>query len=159
MIKSIIKPTNFDIEFRKISRNKRGVARSRIDFENIDVEAKIRLVMFLISKANHLDSVVYKILFWERDEKIEEYLLKNIDKRKYIKTKSYKNGARAGVIFIKEKALEPNFLRSILLHHFNFELAKEPSLNIRVQLAVNNKEKFSILFDIYDDRGCYAYYF
>ena len=41
MIKSIIDPTNFDIEFRKISRNKRGVARSRIDFENIDVEAKI----------------------------------------------------------------------------------------------------------------------
>ena len=121
MIKSIIDPTNFDIEFRKISRNKRGIARSRIDFENIDVEAKIRLVMFLISKASHLDSVVYKILFWER--------------------------------------VEPNFLRSILLRHFNFELAKEPSLNIRVQLAVNNKEKFSILFDIYDDRGCYVYYF
>ena len=76
MIKSIIDPTNFDIEFRKISRNKRGVARSRIDFENIDVDAKIRLVIFLISKASHLDSVVYKILFWERDEKIEEYLLK-----------------------------------------------------------------------------------
>ena len=158
MIKSIIDSTNFDIEFRKISRNKRGVARSRIDFENIDVEAKIRLVMFLISKASHLDSVVYKILFWERDEKIEEYLLKNM-KGQYTKAKPYKNGARAGVIFIKEKTLEPNFLRSILLHHFNFELAKEPSLNIRVQLAVNNKEKFSILFDIYDDRGCYVYYF
>ena len=48
MIKSIINPTNFDIEFRKISRNKRGVARSRIDFENIDVDAKIRQVIFLI---------------------------------------------------------------------------------------------------------------
>lgn len=158
MIKGIIDPTNFDIEFRKISRNKRGIARSRIDFENIDVEAKIRLVMFLISKASHLDSVVYKILFWERDEKIEEYLLKNM-KGQYTKAKPYKNGARAGIIFIKEKTLEPNFLRSILLRHFNFELAKEPSLNIRVQLAVNNKEKFSILFDIYDDRGCYVYYF
>ena len=63
MIKSIIDPTNFDIEFRKISRNKRGIARSRIDFENIDVEAKIRLVMFLISKASHLDSIVYRIFF------------------------------------------------------------------------------------------------
>ena len=76
MIKSIINPTNFDIEFRKISRNKRGVARSRIDFENIDVEAKIRLVMFLISKASRLDSIVYKILFWERDEKQRSIFLK-----------------------------------------------------------------------------------
>ena len=76
MIKSIIDQTNFDIEFRKISRNKRGVARSRIDFENIDVEAKIRLVMFLISKASRLDSVVYKILFWERDEKQRSIFLK-----------------------------------------------------------------------------------
>ena len=40
MIKSIINPSNFDIEFRKISRNKRGIAKSRVDFENIDVEAK-----------------------------------------------------------------------------------------------------------------------
>ena len=78
MIKNVINPSNFDVEFRKIRRNKRGVARSRIDFENIDVEAKIRLIMFLISKASRLDSVVYKILFWERDEKIEEYLLKNM---------------------------------------------------------------------------------
>lgn len=159
MIKNVINPSNFDVEFRKISRNKRGIAKSRIDFENINVEAKIRLVMFLISKVSSLDSVVYRILFWEKDEKIEEHLLKNIDKRQYIKTKSYKNGARAGVIFIKEKAFEPNFLKFILLRHFNFELAKEPSLNIRVQLAVNNKDKFSILFDIYDDRGCYVYYF
>ena len=158
MIKNVINPSNFDVEFRKIRRNKRGIARSRIDFENIDVEAKIRLIMFLISKASHLDSVVYKILFWERDEKIEEYLLKNM-KGRYTKARPYKNGARAGVIFIKEKAFDPNFLRSVLLHHFNFELAKEPSLNIRVQLVANNKEKFSILFDIYDDRGCYVYYF
>ena len=158
MIKSIINPSNFDVEFRKIRRNKRGVAKSRIDFENIDVEAKIRLIMFLISKVSRLDSVVYKILFWERDGKIEEYLLKNM-KGRYTKARPYKNGARAGVIFIKEKMLDPNFLRSILLRHFNFELAKEPSLNIRVQLAANNKEKFSILFDIYDDRGCYVYYF
>ena len=158
MIKNVINPSNFDVEFRKISRNKRGIAKSRIDFENIDVEAKIRLIMFLISKASRLDSVVYKILFWEKDEKIEEHLLKNM-KGQYTKAKPYKNGARAGVIFIKEKAFEPNFLKFILLRHFNFELAKEPSLNIRVQLAVNNKEKFSILFDIYDDRGCYVYYF
>ena len=82
-----------------------------------------------------------------------------MNKGRYTKARPYKNGARAGVIFIKEKAFDPNFLRSVLLHHFNFELAKEPSLNIRVQLAANNKEKFSILFDIYDDRGCYVYYF
>ena len=108
MIKSIIDSNNFDIEFKKINRNKRGIVKSRIDFENIDVEAKIRLVMFLISKASHLDSIIYRILFWERDEKIEEYLLKNM-KGRYTKARPYKNGARAGVIFIKEKALEPNF--------------------------------------------------
>lgn len=76
MIKDVINPSNFDVEFRKISRNKRGVARSRIDFENIDVEAKIRLVMFLISKVSRLDSIVYKILFWERDEKQRSIFLK-----------------------------------------------------------------------------------
>ncbi|WP_297896633.1 hypothetical protein, partial [uncultured Campylobacter sp.] len=66
MIKNVINPSNFDVEFRKIRRNKRGIVKSRIDFENINVEAKIRLVMFLISKVSSLDSVVYRILFWEK---------------------------------------------------------------------------------------------
>ena len=73
--------------------------------------------MFLISKASHLDSLVYKILFWERDEKIEKYLLKNM-KGQYTKAKPYKNGARAGVIFIKE-----NF--SILINKINNGLSSK----------------------------------
>lgn len=60
-------------------------------------------------------------------------------------------------IFIDDGILDISFLKSILNNHFNFEMAKEPSQNLRVQISVN-LDNIIILLDIYDDRGFDIYY-
>jgi len=81
----------------------------------------------------------------------------NFPNKKYKKTSSYKNGKQPGNIFTDEEVLDISFLKLLLSNHFNFEMAKEPSLNIRVQLCVN-LHSFIILLDIYDDRGFDIYF-
>ena len=155
-----IKPNNFDKIFKELLKNKKkkGVASARIGFESICVDDKIKLILFLISDGVNIENVLYKVLFWEDDTKIENYINKNFPKEKFTKIKPYKNQAEAGVFFIEENEINIKFLKSILLRHFNFELAKNPALNMRVFLFVKIKNKFSILLDIYDDRGCYIHY-
>ena len=96
---------------------------------------------------------MYKILFWEKDEVLENCLAF----WNYKKIKSYKNGIKPGIIFVEQDKIDTEFIDFILLRHFNFELAKEPSLNIKVQFFIKFDDQFSMLFDIYDDRGFYAY--
>ncbi|CZE46579.1 hypothetical protein [Campylobacter geochelonis] len=155
-----ITPNNFDKVFEKMlkDKKKRGVANARIDFENISINDKIKLILFLIFNGNGVENIIYKILFWENDTEIKNYIETKIPKENFKKIKPYKKGAEPGVIFIEQNEINTDFLKSILLRHFNFELAKEPLLNIRVLLFVKMKNQFSILLDIYDDRGCYAYY-
>ena len=147
---------NFDKQFKSLlkNKNKKCVIKSQFDFENVNVSKKIELIKFLITNKNLADSIVYKIIFWEKDEVIENFLVS----KNYKKMKSYKNGIRPGIIFVEENKIDIEFLNFILLRHFNFELAKEPSLNVRIQFFVKFDDEFSILFDIYDDRGFYAYY-
>ena len=147
---------NFDKQFKSLLKNKhkKCVIKSQFDFENVNVGKKIELIKFLITNKNLADNIVYKIIFWEKDEVIENCLVS----KNYKKIKSYNNGVRPGVIFVEQDKLDVEFIDFILLRHFNFELAKEPSLNIRVQLFAKFDDDFSILLDIYDDRGFYAYY-
>ena len=81
----------------------------------------------------------------------------NFPNKRYEKVLSYKNGKRAGVIFIDDRILDESFLKSVLDNHFNFEMAKEPSQNLRVQICVN-LNNIIMLLDIYDDRGFDIYY-
>lgn len=69
-----------------------------------------------------------------QDRKILEL---NFPNKRYEKVLSYKNGKQAGAIFIDDGILDISFLKSILNNHFNFEMAKEPSQNLRVQISVN----------------------
>ena len=45
-------------------------------------------------------------------------------------------GIKPGIIFIEQDKIDTKFIDFILLRHFNFELAKEPSLNIKVQFFI-----------------------
>lgn len=152
----IVNSENFDKKFKAllVNKNKKSVIKLKFDFESVCVGKKIELIKFLISNKNLVGNIVYKILFWEKDEALENCLAF----WNYKKIKSYKNGIKPGIIFVEQDKIDTKFIDFILLRHFNFELAKEPSLNIKVQFFIKFNDQFSMLFDIYDDRGFYAYY-
>lgn len=101
-------------------------------------------------------SLTYKILFWEKDSVVQRLIESNEQKIFEIGT-SYKNGEAPGVIFIDDGTLDETFLSTLLINHFNYEMAKDPALNLRVQICVNH-ENYITLLDIYDDRGFDIYY-
>ena len=51
---------------------------------------------------------------------------------------------------------DEKIFRQLLTNHFNYETAEDPSLNIRVQICLNEETEIRLL-DIYDDRGFDAY--
>lgn len=156
----IVNSKNFDQSFKKLLKVKKGknIVRGRFDLEPIKLKTKAEFIIHLISSLKSIIGITYKILFWEDDAKIENFLKLNFPNMMYEKTSSYKNGKQAGIIFIDGK-IDISFLRLILNNHFNFEMAKEPSQNIRIQLCVN-LDDYIMLLDIYDDRGfdCYCIY-
>jgi hypothetical protein len=154
MKKLLINSENFDFYLKKILQFKKckNIASGRIDIENIKPSEKVEMVIFLISSYKTAKALTYKILFWEEDKKIEDFFKFSFPNKRYKKTISYKNGKKAGVIYVEDIKIDFLFLEELLNNHFNFELAKEPSQNIRIQLIINF-EYFNILFDIYDDRG------
>ncbi|WP_018338724.1 hypothetical protein [Butyricimonas synergistica] len=154
-----INSSNFDRNLKKLLKIKEGrnIANGRLCLESIKLKDKAELVILLISSLKSIISITYKILFWEEDIKIEKFLELNFPNKRYEKVLSYKNGKRAGVIFIDDRILDESFLKSVLDNHFNFEMAKEPSQNLRVQICVN-LNNIIMLLDIYDDRGFDIYY-
>ncbi len=148
-----INSSNFDRNLKKLLKIKEGrnIANGRLCLESIKLKDKAELVILLISSLKSIISITYKILFWEEDIKIEKFLELNFPNKRYEKVLSYKNGKRAGVIFIDDRILDESFLKSVLDNHFNFEMAKEPSQNLRVQICVN-LNNIIMLLDIYDDR-------
>jgi len=98
--------------------------------------------------------LTYKIMYWEQDERMK-YLFSN---KKYKLVVSYKHGKRPGIIYLEDKIIDTVFLNTLLETHFNYEMAKDPSINMRVQLCLNQAYSI-ILLDIYDDRGFDIYYY
>lgn len=154
-----INSSNFDRNFKKLLKIKEGrdIASGRLCLESIKLKDKAELIILLISSLKSIIGITYKILFWEEDIKIEKFLELNFPNKRYEKVLSYKNGKQAGVIFIDDGILDVSFLKSVLDNHFNFEMAKEPSQNLRVQICVN-LNNIIMLLDIYDDRGFDIYY-
>ena len=150
---------SFDEKFQKLLKNKKGknAVKGRLDLEPIKFNAKAEFIIVFMNSLKLSAGITYKISFWENDSKVEDYFKLNHPKKKYVKTSSYKNRQKGGVVFLDEEVLDIHFLKSILSNHFNFEMAKTPSLNIRVQLSAE-LENYIILLDIYDDRGLDIYF-
>ncbi len=155
----VINSINFDQNFKKLLKVKKGknIVKGRFDLEQIKLKDKAELIILLISSLKTIIGITYKVLFWEEDTIIENFFKLNFRNKKYEKASSYKNGKQAGVIFIDDEIFDISFLRVILNNHFNFEMAIEPSQNIRVQLCIN-LDSYIMLLDIYDDRGFDIYY-
>jgi hypothetical protein len=150
---------NFDKNFKEVLENKKGqnFIYGRYDLESVRFELKsIFIIQFLFSLKS-LESLTYKILFWEKEERIKSFFLSDFKNKKYEITTSYMNGQNPGILYIDDRLLDKAFLKALLDNHFNYEMAVEPSLNMRVQICIN-QEDFNILMDIYDDRGFDIYY-
>jgi len=149
---------NFDKSFERLLETKKSqnVAKGRFDIELMELSGKIEFITHLLLSFKSVSGLTYKILFWEKDNVVQNVIEQNNEKVIDIVT-SYKDGEIPGVIFIDEGILDITFLSALLTNHFNHEMAKEPSLNLRVQICVNH-EDYITLFDIYDDRGFDIYY-
>ncbi len=155
-----ISHNNFDSKFNKLLKQKggRNIVRSNFDLENISMNKKIDFIVHKISEFE-FRKIVFKIIFWDDENRILDVINKKYDFDSIISSKQYKNGATPGVIFIEDSKLNVSFFRQILLLHFNFELAKDPCINMKLQIFFDFENDKDILLDIYDDRGFNVYYF
>lgn len=149
-----IDSSNFDTTFLKLLKRKKAnnVATSRFDLEAMEIQGKITFLYNLISSFNPFTGLTYKILFWENNETIREFLNHNFTKDIIQNKTPYKNGRLPGIVYINTKKINTSSIKALLNNHFNYEIAKSPSLNIRIQICINH-ENLVVLLDIYDDRG------
>ncbi len=153
MSKSYINSENFDLKLLKLLKNKKGknIATGRFDIENIELRKKADFIIKFILSIKSIISVTYKILYWEKDAILKAFFT-NLGKNNFGISNSYRNGKLPGVVFTEEAVIDESFLKLLLENHFNYEMAKEPALNLRIQICINQEELITVL-DIYDDRG------
>lgn len=151
-----INSTNFDDQFRTLLENKKGdkVITGRFDIEPVGLINKIDFIIQFFS-LKLIMGLTIKILFWENDSLLKN-LMASMNVTKYQLVNSYKNGENPGILYIDMNVLEESVIRQLLINHFNYEMAQDPSLNIRVQICLVEENKITLL-DIYDDRGFYIY--
>lgn len=156
---SCVNSTNFNKKLGNLLKTKEGknVTEGRFDIESIQLKQKSDFLISFVTSYKEIFSITYKILFWEKDEILKKWFNLNFPAKHYRIDKTYRNGILPGSIFIDEQSIDKSFLKILLDNHFNYEMAEEPSLNVRVQICINTKD-FIVLLDIYDDRGFYVYY-
>ena len=122
-----------------------------LQFLNTNEEKKDFIYELLFSLKKD-DRVIIRVLFWEKECKIEK-LLQDMSHETCIIYKTYDNKDIPGILFIDTNLIQyRKNISDLLMQHLNFELAIEPSLNIRVQILLN-KNVNPLILDIYDDRG------
>jgi|688.fasta_scaffold00269_19 hypothetical protein len=144
---------NFESQISKLLKNQKGkdIIIGRFDLTEVDFNYKPKILSQYLMSFKSVNSVTYKLLYWEKNETIKEFIKSNT-KSEFQITTLYRNGKLPGVLFINEKSMNEIFFNILILNHFNYEQALSPSLNIRVQLFLHQKN-FITLMDIYDDRG------
>ncbi|MGS4345509.1 hypothetical protein ACKUSY_07935 [Myroides odoratus] len=91
-----------------------------------------------------------EIKFWENTQTVVN-LLKEVQEESYI-VEEYKGGEAPGILVIQDCNLNKVFFTQLVQFHYNFELAKSPSLNIKLLLFIDTVSYLKV-YDFYDDRG------
>jgi len=148
---------NFDQVLGQILARKEGkkIIKGQFDIDSVTLAHKLDFIMVLLASFQTIRGLTYKILFWDRIDSIKD-LIESSEKKCQIAS-LYEGYEHPGVIFVDDKALDISFCKQLLVNHFNYEMAKTPSLNLRIQLCINHSYDVTLL-DIYDDRGFYIYY-
>ena len=131
-----------------------NIIKGRFDIEPVPLVRKLDFIIQFFS-LKLVGSLTYKILFWEKDDLLVS-LMASINVTKYWLSTSYENGEAPGVLYIDFNTFDESVFRQLLIQHFNYEMAEDPSLNIRVQICLNEENQIKLL-DIYDDRGFDVY--
>jgi hypothetical protein len=149
---------NYDAINRLFCRNQgknRKAIEGQFNLEQISYKKRVDLICNTILSLNDKFKIC-RILFWEKDENIKTFLQRSFPEEKFIIYKSYENKKTPGICFIHTQKESNTLFRILLTNHFNYELAKEPALNIRVQIYIETIYT-SFFLDIYDDRGFYMH--
>jgi hypothetical protein len=142
---------------RLSKKQDKNIVKGRVDIEHISLTKKSQFIYDIISSFNAISGCTYRILFWEKNEIIESFFKLNFPKKEYIIYQPYKNKKSPGICFVRDLEIDKMFFKMLINNHFNFELAKNPSLCVRVQMYIYITG-FKILLDIYDDRGFYLFW-
>ncbi|MEM7511323.1 MAG: hypothetical protein AAF388_10355 [Bacteroidota bacterium] len=158
MLPEKIDAKNFDNYFKNLLNKKGGknVITSRFDLEAVLLEEKLDFIIQLFFSKKTIDYLIYKILYWEDDSSIKR-ALNSLEITDFEIDSSYNGDENPGVLFIELTSFDKFIFKSLLINHFNFEIAEEPSLNLRIQICLGIGERIYLL-DIYDDRGFDMYY-
>jgi hypothetical protein len=139
----------------KISTDKKRFIWSRYYLDDYEFTKRIDFVLNQIK--NHAQrEFICEIKYWEDNNKMENFLQQL--KTPYSIVKEYKNGKKCGIIVINDKKLDIHFFKNLLINHYNYELAYEPALSVKIMLFINY-EDYLMAFDFYDDRGFIINYY
>jgi hypothetical protein len=142
--------------YKKFEENEKLVW-SRFYLEDYAFDKRKYFVLALIENCVKNEFVI-EVQFWEENQKMVEFFkqLKN----SYSIIKEYNNKQSPGIIVIDDYCLDIHFFEQLLQSHYNYELASEPALSVKILLFINQKDHLRV-FDFYDDRGftiSYYYY-
>lgn len=158
MKQEMIDSSKFDTFFQnllKVEKHNKTII-AKYDIEPVKQQEKIDFIEYIINSFKPFFSITYKILFWEKSEIIQQFIDSNKEKT-FLRLTNYKGGKDSGTVFVDDDYFDKTFFEALLINHFNFEMAEDPSMNIRVQICISSESKISII-DIYDDRGFNIYY-
>ncbi len=128
---------------------------NRYYLDNYSFNKRVEFVTDLIKKDVKEDFLL-EIKFWDNTELVLDFFKKLKNKNYFLE--DYKGGEKPGIIIVDDKNLEIEFFTELLQCHYNYELAEEPSLNIKILLFINKKTDI-IVYDFYDDRGFIVNYY
>lgn len=146
---------NFDTLFKNIlkGKRKRNIVFFQGIFESIKLSNKPKLLTTSILNIKGIEEITIKLLFWEKNKELYQWLNENIYNSKIDIVKDYKGGQNSGVLFIECNNLDFIELEKLITYHFNSELAINPSFQIKIYISITTND-FIYLNYIYDDRGC-----
>jgi hypothetical protein len=146
------KRNDFFVKMTK-SKKAKNIVYSRYHLDNLTFNNRLSFLHnFVTNFLINYSKVNYKISYWEKDERVES-VLKKISRNSVIELyRPYRGKIKSGIVFLSENILDVKFLNEIISVHFNHEQAKNPSLNMRLQISLECVEQIYFL-DIYDDRG------
>lgn len=122
---------------------------SRFYFDNFSFDKRVNFVIEMI-KESLKEEFILEIKFWDNNILTLDFF-KNLTNRNSI-LEEYKGEESPGIIIVYGRNLELSFFIELLQSHYNYELAEDPSLNIKVLLFIDTTKCLKI-YDFYDDRG------
>ena len=129
----------FDEQFRRLFAQKEdpGVVYGQFDMEYLPLDAKPYFIIQLLLSFREISHITYRVVFWENNDRMISFMESNLSDRQYSLTTFYIGRESPGIIYIEDKRVDDIFLAEILKNHFNYEMGKEPTLQMRLQICID----------------------